>query len=412
MVDAFPAMDTAIKEWATHHIMAEQAWVAWAALLAGTSTSTQSFRTALEARRFQEVHLDWTVPLVNSRNHSRNNSLRDSPTRILTMVNHLVGEVETNPRGLDPKTDSTMIVSTVTNSTTIGSRDGRDQGSNGSEQGRRTDNSYRSSGSSEREPGLGQGSSTSKDFGRRSNDGGSGNWSGDSPRHSQPQPHSPLPSYSNRGSPAIGGGSPGSITSRLTPGIKRPGGAMEDSQKAQKSSGSSTPRSEQSRSSSAMNQGYGSDSGSVSFLRDRRDDGDDSPQHRQPEPSNSNAVPTGFVKVENIPESVSDASVRQLANGISGVGRVLTVSKKGDRTVVLGFASVEEAKFFRRQINRFAKILVTLSCCFVDLHVLFFILSSRQKYCPCSCTNRTVCSFFPFLFLSLLGLPSKDHWSL
>ncbi|KAG0379161.1 hypothetical protein BGX24_001510 [Mortierella sp. AD032] len=233
-----------------------------------------------------------------------------------------------------------------------GSRDGRDQGSNGSEQGRRTDNSYRSSGSSEREPGLGQGLSTSKDFGRRSNDGGSGSWSGDSPRHSQSQPHSPLPSYSNRGSPAIGGGSPGSITSRLTPGIKRPGGAMEDSQKAQKSSGSSTPRSEQSRSSSALNQEYGSDSGSVSFLRDRRDDGDDSPQHRQPEPSNSNAVPTGFVKVENIPESVSDASVRQLANGISGVGRVLTVSKKGDRTVVLGFASVEEAKFFRRQINR------------------------------------------------------------
>ncbi|KAG0279272.1 hypothetical protein BGZ95_001747 [Linnemannia exigua] len=224
-----------------------------------------------------------------------------------------------------------------------GSRDGRDQGGNGSDQGRRTDNSYRSSGTSEREPGLG---------GRRSNDGGNGSWSGDSPRHSQSQPHSPLPSYNNRGSPAIGGGSPGSISSRLTPGIKRPGGAMEDSQKAQKSSGSSTPRSEQSRSSNAINQGYGSDSGSVSFLRDRRDGGDDSPQHRQSEHSNGNAVPTGFVKVDNIPESVSDTSIRQLANGISGVGRVLTVSKKGDRTVVLGFASVDEAKFFRRQINR------------------------------------------------------------
>ncbi|KAF9124974.1 hypothetical protein BGW39_007761 [Mortierella sp. 14UC] len=216
------------------------------------------------------------------------------------------------------------------------SKDGRNQGGNGTEQGL----------------------STSREFGGRSNNGGSASWSGDSPRNSHSQPHSPLPSYNNRASPVIGGGSPGSISSRLTPSLKRPGGAMEDSQKAQKSSGSSTPRSEQSRSNNSINQGYGSDTGSVSFLRDRRDGGvgagDDSPQHRQREPSNSNsnAVPTGFVKIDNIPDSLSDASIRQLAKGINGVDRVLTVSKKGDRTVVLGFGSVDEAKFFRRQINR------------------------------------------------------------
>lgn len=101
---------------------------------------------------------------------------------------------------------------------------------------------------------------------------------------------------------------------------------MEESQKAHKSSGVSTPRGEHSRSSTS--QGYGSDAGSVSFLRDRRDGGDggeDGPQQRQREQASpsSNAVPTGFVKVDNIPDSVSDASIRQLAHGISGVGRVL-----------------------------------------------------------------------------------------
>ncbi|KAF8946598.1 hypothetical protein BGZ47_000126 [Haplosporangium gracile] len=234
------------------------------------------------------------------------------------------------------------------------SRDGRDQqGGSGFERRGRTDNSYRTSESSEGD--LGQGLSTSRNFGSRS---------GDSPR--TPQPHSPLPSYnSNRSSPIIGGGSPGSISSRLTPGLKRAGGeSMEDfQQKAHKTSGASTPRSEHNRSST--NQGYGSDTGSVSFLRERRDGGDgggggggeDSPQYGQREPSSSsssnrNVVPTGFVNIDNIPDSVSDASIRQLAHGISGVNRVLTVSKKGDRTVVLGFASVDEAKFFRRQINR------------------------------------------------------------
>ncbi|KAF9538210.1 hypothetical protein EC957_007086 [Mortierella hygrophila] len=224
------------------------------------------------------------------------------------------------------------------------SRDGRDQqGGSGYERGGRSDSSYRSPGSSERD--FGQGLSTSRDFSSRS---------GDSPR--TPQPHSPLPSYNNsnnRSSPIIGGGSPGSISSRLTPVLKRAGGgSAEESQKAHKSSGASTPRGEHSRSSTS--QGYGSDTGSVSFLRDRRDGGEDAPQQRQPEQASSpsNAVPTGFVKVDNIPDSVSDASIRQLAHGISGVGRVLTVSKKGDRTIVLGFASVDEAKFFRRQINR------------------------------------------------------------
>ncbi|KAG0290584.1 hypothetical protein BGZ96_005951 [Linnemannia gamsii] len=221
------------------------------------------------------------------------------------------------------------------------SRDGRDQISSGSDRGGRTDNSYHSSASAERD--FGQGLSTNRDFGGRS---------GDSPRSSQP--HSPMPSYNNRSSPIIGGGSPGSISSRLTSGLKRAGGGpTEDSQKAQKSSGSSTPRGEHSRSST--NQEYGSDTGSVSFLRGRQDGGgEDSPQHRERESSssNSNAVPTGYVKVDNIPNSVSEASIRQLAQGISGVDRVLTVSKKGDRAVVLGFASIDEAKFFRRQINR------------------------------------------------------------
>ncbi|KAF9137135.1 hypothetical protein BG015_002836 [Linnemannia schmuckeri] len=228
------------------------------------------------------------------------------------------------------------------------SRDGRDQqGGSRFERGGRTDNSYRTSESSERD--FGQGLSPSRNFGSRS---------GDSPR--TPQSHSPLPSYNNnRSSPIIGGGSPGSISSRLTPGLKRAGGgSMEDfQQKAHKSSGASTPRGEHSRSNT--NLGYGSDTGSVSFLRGRRDGGggEDSSQHGQRESSsssssNSNAVPTGFVKVDNIPDSVSDVSIRQLAHGISGVDRVLTVSKKGDRTVILGFASVDEAKFFRRQINR------------------------------------------------------------
>ncbi|KAH7036887.1 hypothetical protein BKA57DRAFT_496589 [Linnemannia elongata] len=225
------------------------------------------------------------------------------------------------------------------------SRDRRDQqGGSGFERGGRSDNSYRSSGSSERD--FGQGLSTGRDFGGRS---------GDSPR--TPQPHSPLPSYNannSRSSPIIGGGSPGSISSRLTPGLKRAGGgSVEESQKAHKSSGVSTPRGEQGRSSTNQ----GSDTGPVSFLRDRRDGGDggeDSSQQSQlaQASSSSSTVPTGFVKVDNIPESISDASIRQLAHGISGVDRVLTVSKKGDRTVVLGFASIDEAKFFRRQINR------------------------------------------------------------
>ncbi|KAF9092013.1 hypothetical protein BGX23_004693 [Mortierella sp. AD031] len=169
--------------------------------------------------------------------------------------------------------------------------------------------------------------------------------SGDSARN--PQSYSPSSGY-NR-SPVVGSASPGSISGRLTPGLKRPGGAMEDSQKAHKSSGGSTPRSEQNR---PNNQGYGSDTGSVSFLRDRRGTEDDTPQQQNQHEPSSNAVPTGFVKIDNIPESLSDASIRQLAHGISGVDRVLTVSKKGDRTVVLGFGSVDEAKFFRRQINR------------------------------------------------------------
>ncbi|KAF9928525.1 hypothetical protein FBU30_002324 [Linnemannia zychae] len=193
-------------------------------------------------------------------------------------------------------------------------RDGRDQGGNKMERGRRDDTSYRSPGASERE--LSQGLSTNRGgfHNGRSNDGD--NWPGDSPRRSQP--NSPLPRYNDRLSPATRGGSPGSNSSQLALGAKRPGGMMEDSQKAHKSSGNSTPRSEQNRSNN--------DSGSVSFLRDRRDGDEGSIQqklHEKPSPSNNNAAPTGFVRVDNIPESVSEASIYKLAHGISGVERIL-----------------------------------------------------------------------------------------
>ncbi|KAF9114017.1 hypothetical protein BGX27_000283 [Mortierella sp. AM989] len=144
-----------------------------------------------------------------------------------------------------------------------------------------------------------------------------------------------------------GGGNHISITSRL--GLKRSGDGLDDSYKAQKSSGTSTPRGEQTRVSNAADK----EAGSVSFLRDKRGPAESS---RDVDMGLSrrvtNAEPKGFVKMENVPDSLSDASIRRLADGVSGVDRVLTISKKGDRIVTLGFASVDEAKFFRRQINR------------------------------------------------------------
>ncbi|KAF9962988.1 hypothetical protein BGZ70_007730, partial [Mortierella alpina] len=131
----------------------------------------------------------------------------------------------------------------------------------------------------------------------------------------------------------------GSITSRLTLGSKRYGDEQEDFQKARKSNGGSTPRSEHGRLEA---NGSDMDKGSVSFLRDNRESTDS---------GSSDVVAKGFVKLENVPEVVSDASLRKLAEGVSGVHRVLTITK-GDNAVTLGFASVDEAKFFRRQINR------------------------------------------------------------
>ncbi|KAI1312598.1 hypothetical protein EDD11_002944 [Mortierella claussenii] len=143
----------------------------------------------------------------------------------------------------------------------------------------------------------------------------------------------------------------GSLSSRL--GLKRSGdGTAEDTNKAHKSSGESTPRGEQSRSENAT---PATDTGSVSFLRDRRAPIESSSREidaRLGSAREDDAMPKGFVKMENVPESMSDASIRKLADGVSGVNRVLTLNKKGDRIVTLGFGSMEEAKFFRRQINR------------------------------------------------------------
>ncbi|KAG0257645.1 hypothetical protein BG011_003860 [Mortierella polycephala] len=155
---------------------------------------------------------------------------------------------------------------------------------------------------------------------------------------------SPGSSLSARSHSPLGKGSSGSISSRLSLGVKRSGEELGDSNKTPKSNGSSTPRSEQMRSANTPQR----ELGSVSFLRDKsepvgaRRDMDNGP----------NAVAKGFVKMENVPECVSDASIRKLADGISGVGRVLSISKLDNRALKLGFASMEEAKFFRRQINR------------------------------------------------------------
>ena len=88
-----------------------------------------------------------------------------------------------------------------------------------------------------------------------------------------------------------------SINSRLSLGTKRGNDAVHGdvSNKSQKSNGSSTAHS------------FKDEPGSVSFLRD----------------SKANAVPTGFVRMDNVPESASDSVIRALANGISGVDRIL-----------------------------------------------------------------------------------------
>ncbi|KAG0050769.1 hypothetical protein BGZ83_004458 [Gryganskiella cystojenkinii] len=144
-----------------------------------------------------------------------------------------------------------------------------------------------------------------------------------------------------------------SITSRLSLGTKRANDGPEESHKALKSSGGSTPRGEQNQQQAVDSS---PENGSVSFLREKRfaTDRDERAKNSNTNNGHSNVKvePKGHVKMENIPESVSDDSLRKLANGIPGVDRVLTITRKGDRAVVLGFASVEEAKFFRRQINR------------------------------------------------------------
>lgn len=77
------------------------------------------------------------------------------------------------------------------------------------------------------------------------------------------------------------------------------------SNKSQKSNNSSTPHSSN------------DEPGSVSFLRDRNHD------RSSDRDSRVNAVPTGFVRMDNVPESTSDSVIRALANGISGVDRIL-----------------------------------------------------------------------------------------
>lgn len=118
---------------------------------------------------------------------------------------------------------------------------------------------------------------------------------------------------SNRSRSPIGGGGGASISSRLTPGLKRSGDSMEDSYKALKSSGGSTPRAEQTRS-------LEQDSGSISFLRDKRDSVE---PPRDSGRAGSDVQPKGFVKMENVPDSLSDDSIRKLAHGVSGVDRIL-----------------------------------------------------------------------------------------
>ncbi|KAF9933870.1 hypothetical protein BGZ67_004125 [Mortierella alpina] len=198
--------------------------------------------------------------------------------------------------------------------------------SNGSFSGNNRDDTYRPSSRSDRDDGAGLSSRGSAD--RRPSDVGRPS-SSDSPRKAtRPRSRSPPPRVGS-----------GSITSRLTLGSKRYGDEQEDFQKARKSNGESTPRSEHVRLEASASE---VDKGSISFLRDNREATDS---------GSSDAVPKGFVKMENVPEAVSDASLRKLAEGVSGVHRVLTITKGGN-AVTLGFASVDEAKFFRRQINR------------------------------------------------------------
>ncbi|KAF9957420.1 hypothetical protein BGZ72_001845 [Mortierella alpina] len=200
--------------------------------------------------------------------------------------------------------------------------------SNGSYAGNNRDDTYRPSSRSVRDDGAGLSSRGSTD--RRSSDVGRSSSSDASRKSTRPRSRSPPPRVSS-----------GSISSRLSLGSKRYGDEQEDFQKARKSNGGSTPRSEHARLEA---NGSDVDKGSISFLRDNREAADS---------GSSDGVPKGFVKMENVPEAVSDASLRKLAEGVSGVHRVLTITKGGN-AVTLGFASVDEAKFFRRQINRFA----------------------------------------------------------
>ena len=116
----------------------------------------------------------------------------------------------------------------------------------------------------------------------------------------------------------VSGGSTSSISNRLTPGLKRSGENLEDSHKALKSSGDTTPRSEQLRSSDK-------DSGSVSFLRDKKEPSESSKESGR---GSLKVEPKGFVKMENVPESLTDDSIRKLASGVSGVDRILVLCKK------------------------------------------------------------------------------------
>lgn len=133
-------------------------------------------------------------------------------------------------------------------------------------------------------------------------------------------------------------GSP-SITSRLGLGTKRPGDGPEEPHKVPKSSGSSTPRQEHTR----LAESSTLEGGSVSFLREKRlaSDRDDSAKINSR--THTNVEPKGHVKMENVPDSVSDDSLRKLANGITGVDRVL-VSGALDGQLVFNYLTVKRIK--------------------------------------------------------------------
>ncbi|KAG0362842.1 hypothetical protein BG005_003968 [Podila minutissima] len=200
-----------------------------------------------------------------------------------------------------------------------------------SDRDRRSD-SYNSQSRSDREGGLRSSDRGSNDRSRHeSGHGRSDSKYQDSPGRNSDSRRRDSRSRSPMGRPAT----VSSINSRLSLGTKRGNNAMNgvSSNKSQKSNDVSSPQSSK------------EEPESVSFLRSRHD------RSSGKDTKDSNAAPTGFVRMDNVPESTSDSVIRALADGVSGVDRILTVSKEG-KNVTLGFGTVDEAKFFRRQINR------------------------------------------------------------